>query len=66
MTNANRVSPEEIAQIIQKASEEPGVNDMLALLRLSREITEIEQVSRSLMTTQPVVAQASSTAGWVR
>jgi hypothetical protein len=66
MTDASRVSPEEIAQIIQKASEEPGINDMLAILRLSEEITDIERVNRSL-TMQPVVTQAgSSTAGWVR
>ena len=64
MNNSN-VSSQEVVQIIEKASRELGVNDMLALLRLSQEFNEIEQVNRSLMVVQPVVAQASSTAGWV-
>ena len=64
MNNSN-VSSQEVVQIIEKASREPGVNDMLARLRLSQEFNEIEQVNRSLMVVQPVVAQASSTAGWV-
>jgi len=65
MNNSN-VSPEEVAEIIEKASREPGINDILALMRLSYEFNEIEQINRSLMMVQPVVAQASSTAGWVR
>jgi hypothetical protein len=67
MANARvpRVTPEEVAQIIEQASKEPGIKDMMALLALNTEIAEIEQVNRSLLV-QPVVAQASSTAGWVR
>jgi hypothetical protein len=67
MENATvpKVTPEEVAKIIEQASKEPGTNDMLAVLQLSVEITEIEQINRS-MTVQPLVAQVSSTAGWVR
>jgi hypothetical protein len=64
-TTVTKVTPEDIAEIIERASKEPGVNDMLALLQLSQEITQVEQFSRSL-TMQPIVARASSTAGWVR
>ena len=60
-----RVTPEEVARIIEQAAKEPGTNDMMALLELNTEIAEIEQVNRSLVV-QPLVAQASSTAGWVR
>lgn len=60
-----RVTPEEVARIIEQAAKEPGTNDMMALLALNTEIAEIEQVNRSLVV-QPLVAQASSTAGWVR
>ena len=67
MANATvpKVTPEEVAKIIEQASKEPGIDDMMALLQLSAEITEIEQINRS-MTVQPLVAQTSSTAGWVR
>ena len=64
-TTVPKVTPEDIAEIIKRASKEPGVNDMLALLQLSQEITQVEQFSRSL-TVQPIVARASSTVGWVR
>ena len=60
-----RVTPEEVARIIEQAAKEPGTNDMMALLALNTEIAEIEQVNRSLVV-QPLIAQASSTAGWVR
>jgi hypothetical protein len=59
------VSPQEIEEIIERASKEPGINDMLALLRLSQEITQGEQIKRDL-TVQPFVAQVTGTAGWVR
>jgi hypothetical protein len=59
------VTPEEVAKIIEQASKEPGTNDMMALLRLSGEVAEIEQINRSLVV-QPLIAQTSSTAGWVR
>jgi hypothetical protein len=67
MANARdpKVTPEDVAKIIEQASKEPGINDMMALLQLSAEITQIEQINRSMMV-QPLVAQASSTAGWVR
>jgi hypothetical protein len=67
MANATvpKVTPEDVAKIIEQAVKEPGTNDMIALLHLSREIAEIEQVNRSLIV-QPLVAQATSTAGWVR
>ena len=64
-TAVTRVTPEEVARIIEQAAKEPGTNDMMALLALNTEIAEIEQVNRSLVV-QPLVAQASSTAGWVR
>jgi hypothetical protein len=59
------VSPQEIEEIIERASKEPGINDMLALLRLSQEITQVEQIRRDL-TEQPLIAEVSGTAGWVR
>jgi hypothetical protein len=67
MANATvpKVTPEEVGKIIEQACKEPGINDMIAVLQLSGEIAEIEQISRSL-TVQPIIAQASSTAGWVR
>ena len=67
MANAtvSKVTPEEVAKIIEQASKEPGIDDMMALLQLSAEIREIEQINR-LMMVQPLVAQTSSTAGWVR
>jgi hypothetical protein len=61
----SRVTPEEVAKIIEQASKEPGIDDMMALLQLSAEITEIERINRSMIV-QPLVAQTSSTAGWVR
>jgi hypothetical protein len=64
-TAVPRVTPEEVARIIEQAAKEPGTNDMMALLELNTEIAEIEQVNRSLVV-QPLIAQASSTAGWVR
>lgn len=60
-----KVTPEEVAGIIERASREPGINDMLALLQLSHEATQFEQLTQSLAV-QPLVAQVSSTAGWVR
>jgi hypothetical protein len=39
--------PQDIAEIIEKAAKEPGINDALALLRLSQESNEIEQISSS-------------------
>jgi hypothetical protein len=46
------------------ASKEPGINEMLALLQLSHEITQIDEITRGL-SVQPLVAQVSSTADWV-
>jgi len=60
----HRVSPAEIAKIIEAAAKEPGVNDMLSLLRLSQEANEIEQFFNSLRPTE-IMTQASSTAGWI-
>jgi hypothetical protein len=62
---SNKVSPEEIAAIIEKASKEPGINDMMALLHLSQEATEVEQARLALTAAQPIIAHVSGTAGWV-
>jgi hypothetical protein len=64
-TAAPRVTPEEIAAIIERASKEPGINDMMALLSLSQEVAQIEQMRLALTTAQPVISAASGTAGWV-
>jgi hypothetical protein len=60
------VTPQEIAAIIERASKEPGTDDMMALLRLSQEAAEVEQIRHSLTTVQPVIAAVSGTAEWVR
>jgi hypothetical protein len=61
-----KVTPEEIAEIIEKASKEPGTDDMMALLQLSHEATEIELLNRALTTVEPIIGAVSGTAGWVR
>jgi hypothetical protein len=58
------VSPQEIKEIIDRAVKEPGINDVLALMQLSREATEIEQTIAEV-TPQPLVMQVTGTAGWV-
>lgn len=58
------VSPEEIKEIIERAAKEPGLNDILALMEVSREATEIEQI-RAELASQPLVMQVTGTAGWV-
>jgi hypothetical protein len=66
MTNAeaSRVSPNEIADLIERASREPGLNDILNLLQLSREFTDIDHLRQS-WGEQPLAAQVSSTHGWL-
>ena len=64
-TVAPCVSPEEIGKIIEQARKEPGVNDMMALLELSREFNQIEEI-RHGWSEQPLIAQVSSTGGWRR
>ncbi len=59
------VSPEDVKEIIDTASKEPGINDALALLRLCQESAEIDEFMRVLTAQQPIVAQVSGTAGWV-
>jgi hypothetical protein len=41
-----RVSADEIEKIIEQASKEPGVNDVIELLRLSQEISRIAGLYR--------------------
>lgn len=60
------VSPQEIKEIIERASKEPGINDMIALLRLSQEATQLELTMQALMAEQPIIAAVSGTADWVR
>lgn len=58
-----RVSPEEIKELIERAAGEPGLNDMLALARLSEEVSQDGQ-TQAEMTTQGC-AQVAGTAGWI-
>jgi hypothetical protein len=66
MTNptAPSVSPEEIKEMIERAAKEPGINDVLALMELSQEADQIEQI-RAELASQPLVMQVTGTAGWV-
>ena len=65
-TVSSSVSPQEIKKIIERAAKEPGINDMIALLRLSDEATQLELTRHALMAVQPIIATVSGTAGWVR
>jgi hypothetical protein len=58
------VSPQEIKELIERAAKEPGINDVLALMQLSQEATQIEQI-RTQLSPQPVMMQVTGTAGWV-
>lgn len=58
------VSPQEIREIIERAVKEPGINDVLALMKLSQEAAEIEEI-RAELSPQPLVTQVTGTAGWV-
>lgn len=68
MANAtvSTVTPEEVAQIIEKASKEPGINDVFAILELSQEITEFELARYAMMNPQPIIAEVTGTGSWVR
>jgi hypothetical protein len=55
-------TPQEIKEIIDRAAKEPGINDVLALMQLSKEATEIQQTMANL-TPQPWVMQVTGTAG---
>jgi hypothetical protein len=59
------VSPDEIKKIIEQASKEPGINDMLALVELSHEYNLISQMSVT-WSEQPLIGQVSSTGDWLR
>jgi hypothetical protein len=58
------VSPQEIQELIEKASKEPGINDVLALMELAQEFAQIEEI-RAELSPQPFVTQVTGTAGWV-
>jgi len=58
-----RVSPQEIKELIERAAKEPGINDVIALMKLSWETTEVEQI-RAELYPQPRVMQVTGT-GWV-
>jgi hypothetical protein len=60
-----RVSPKDIETILERAAKEPGINDALALLRLSQEAQGIDQIVNGLVA-PPLMAYVSGTAGWVR
>lgn len=60
-----RVSPDEIRKIIEQASKEPGVNDMLALVELSYEFNQISQLQYA-WSEQPLIGQVSNTGSWLR
>jgi hypothetical protein len=60
-----RVSPKDIEMILERAAKEPGINDALALLRLSQEAQGIDQIINGLVA-PPLMAYVSGTAGWVR
>jgi hypothetical protein len=65
MTGAtNRVSPEEIENLIKKAAKEPGINDVMTLLELSKEAAQIEEM-RAELSPQPLATQVTGTAKWV-
>jgi hypothetical protein len=59
------VTPKDIDDILTRAAKEPGINDVMALLLLSREADEIQEIRRGLDVPQ-IVSQVTSTAGWVR
>lgn len=59
------VSPKDIEAILEKAAKEPGIDDALALLRLSQEARGIDQIVNGLVA-PPLVAYVSGTAGWIR
>ena len=58
------VSPQEIRELVERAAKEPGINDLLALMALSEESTQIEQI-RSELSPEPLVMPITGTAGWV-
>jgi hypothetical protein len=58
------VSPDEIKKIIEQASKEPGINDMLALVQLSQECNVISQMQYT-WSEQPLIGQVSSTGDWL-
>ena len=63
-TNHTRVSPQEIEAMIAKASQEPGLNDIVELLKLSDEASQVERQQAELFA-QPCSAQVAGTADWV-
>ena len=60
-STAARVSPEEIKELIERAAGEPGLNDMLALARLSEEVVQDGQAQAAIETMG--CAQVVGTAG---
>jgi hypothetical protein len=58
------VSPKDIQDILDRAAKAPGINDVMALLQLSREVDEVERIKREA-TVQPIVSQSTGTSGWV-
>jgi hypothetical protein len=58
-----QVSPEEIRELIERAAREPGLNDLLALARLSDEIAQDNPAHSGVA---PVgCAQVAGTADWI-
>jgi hypothetical protein len=58
------VSPQEIRELIERAAKEPGINDLAALMELSQEVVQIEQI-RAEASPQHFMVQVTGTAGWV-
>jgi hypothetical protein len=63
-TSNTRVSPQEIEAMIAKASQEPGLNEIIGLLKLSHEASQIEHLQAEMLI-QPCAAQVAGTVGWV-
>jgi len=59
------VSAHEIRAILEKASAEPGINDVLALLRLSADAMAVHQTYAE-MAPVVTVSQTSGTSAWAR
>ncbi len=63
-TKSPRVSPQEIEALFERASKEPGLNDIAALLKLADEAMQIERVQAEA-SAQPCYGLVAGTAGWV-
>jgi hypothetical protein len=60
------VTPQDIEEMLHRAAQEAGINDLMKLMELAQEARGVDRMRAEMSEPQACATVATGTAGWVR